>query len=63
MHVEYACLTPVPKMWAFDDFAAFLEQPPSPGASRMDDLLAEARRLQGAEALQDDFSIIEALFL
>ena len=49
-------------VWAFDDFARFLEQPPTPGASRMDDLLAEARRLQGSESLPDDFSIVEAVF-
>ena len=50
------------QVWAFDDFAAFLERPPSDGASRMDDLLAEARRLQGSETLPDDFSILEAVF-
>ena len=50
------------QIWPFDEFAAFMEQPPSPGASRMDDLLVEARRLNRSDALPDDFSIVEAVF-
>ncbi|HRY42601.1 MAG TPA: SpoIIE family protein phosphatase [Thermoanaerobaculia bacterium] len=50
------------QIWPFDDFAAFMEAPPAPGASRMDELLAQARRLNRSDALPDDFSILEAVF-
>lgn len=58
----YEVELPDGQVWPFDDFAAFLEKPASPGTSRMDDLLAEARRLNGSDALPDDFSIFEAFF-
>lgn len=58
----YEVELPDGQIWPFDDFATFLEKPPSAGASRMDELLAEARRLNGADTLPDDFSILEAVF-
>jgi sigma-B regulation protein RsbU (phosphoserine phosphatase) len=58
----YEVELPDGQIWPFDDFATFLEQPAPAGTSRMDDLLVEARRLNGSDALPDDFSILEAVF-
>ena len=48
-------------MWAFDEFAQFAAARPA-GAGRIDRLLAEARRLRGADLLADDFSMVRVVF-
>ena len=48
-------------MWTFDDFARFAATLPA-GPGRIDRLLAEARRLRGADMLADDFSMVRIVF-
>ena len=50
------------EMWAWDDFVAFMQESPSPGQSRIDRLVAHACALQGRDAFEDDFSMVEAVF-
>ena len=50
------------KPWPFDSFAEWMAFPPPPGVSKMDELLAKARSMNGSDALPDDFSIFEAIF-
>ncbi len=50
------------EMWAWDDFVAFMQESPSPGQSRIDRLVAHACALQGCDAFEDDFSMVEAVF-
>ncbi|MBN1341105.1 MAG: SpoIIE family protein phosphatase [Phycisphaerae bacterium] len=49
-------------MWGFDDFVEFMTQPAPQDQSKINHLLAHVRQLQGGEALQDDFSMIELDF-
>ena len=57
----YEIERPAGEMWTFDEFAQFAAGQP-PGAGRIDRLLAEARRLRGAEMLADDFSMVRIVF-
>jgi sigma-B regulation protein RsbU (phosphoserine phosphatase) len=50
------------EMWSWDDFVSFMQEPPAPGQSRIDRLVAHACALQGSEAFEDDFSMVEAIF-
>jgi len=49
-------------VWNFEEFVAFMAQPPSSNVSLMDQLLQTARALKGGDQLDDDFSIIELRF-
>ena len=49
-------------MWRFGDFREFMRQSPVPGESDMDRLYLFVKTLQGKETLEDDFSIVEAVF-
>ncbi len=57
----YEVERPDGEMWTFDEFAQFAAGGP-PGPGRIDRLLAEARRLRGAEVLGDDFSMVRIVF-
>ncbi len=57
----YEIEQPDGEMWSFDEFAQFAAVQP-PGAGRIDRLLAEARRLRGADLLADDFSMVRIIF-
>lgn len=48
--------------WTFDELVAFLSRPAEPGRSAMDELHRHVCALHGSDALDDDFSIIEAWF-
>jgi sigma-B regulation protein RsbU (phosphoserine phosphatase) len=48
-------------VWTFDEFEAFAAASP-PDEGRIDRLLAEARRRNGAETLGDDFSMVRIRF-
>jgi sigma-B regulation protein RsbU (phosphoserine phosphatase) len=48
--------------WTFTEFVAFMAQRPEGVSSLMDELLGHARDLHGSDLLDDDFSIVEALF-
>ena len=48
--------------WAFDEFVEFLSTPQSPETSLLDHLTEHVHQLRGSEVLDDDFSIIEAVF-
>ncbi len=48
--------------WTFEEFVAFLSQPPAAASSIMDRLLKHVRDLNGSAALDDDFSLVEARF-
>lgn len=50
------------EMWSWDDFVAFMGEPPAAGESRIDRLVAHACRLQGSDQFEDDFSMVEAVF-
>ncbi len=50
------------EMWSWDDFVAFMGEPPAAGESRIDRLVAQACRLQGSDQFEDDFSMVEAVF-
>ncbi len=49
-------------VWTLTDCLAFLSERRTGGGSVMDGLLARARQLHGSPQLDDDFSIIEAVF-
>jgi sigma-B regulation protein RsbU (phosphoserine phosphatase) len=49
--------------WTFAEFVAFMAHPRDGAVSAMDELLRHARDLHGSDLLDDDFSIVEALFL
>lgn len=50
------------KMWAFDEFVGFMSKTSGELGVPVDSLVEHARRLQGAEAFDDDFSMIEFEF-
>ena len=48
--------------WEFDEFVAFLSQPAPAAGSVMDALYDHVRAIHGSNTLDDDFSILEAVF-
>jgi sigma-B regulation protein RsbU (phosphoserine phosphatase) len=46
-------------MWDFTDFVTCMCQPMKNGVSEIDVVLAEARKLQGLDAFDDDFSMVK----
>ncbi len=46
-------------MWEFSAFQAFFAEPPPPGKSVLDGLLAHVKALHGPGPLDDDFSIVD----
>jgi sigma-B regulation protein RsbU (phosphoserine phosphatase) len=48
------------KMWTFEEFVDFMKRENGDGA--IDRLLAHARRLRGHDVLNDDFSMVRAVF-
>jgi sigma-B regulation protein RsbU (phosphoserine phosphatase) len=47
------------QMWEFTDFVRCMCQPVKNGVSEIDVVLGEARRLQGLDAFDDDFSMVK----
>jgi sigma-B regulation protein RsbU (phosphoserine phosphatase) len=50
------------EMWTFPQFLEFMRSTDDDTTSRMDQLLAHVRRLQGSDEFVDDFSIVEMAF-
>jgi sigma-B regulation protein RsbU (phosphoserine phosphatase) len=50
------------KMWTIEEFVNYMASLPPAEGSTIDRLLAHARRLQGADVLGDDFSMVEIDF-
>ncbi len=48
--------------WTFEEFVAFMSQPPDPSSSIMDRLLRHVRELGDSGILDDDFSLVEVRF-
>jgi len=48
--------------WGFQEYLSFMREPARGGGSKIDDLIAKAREIQGHDAFGDDFSMIEMTF-
>ncbi len=48
--------------WTFNEFVAFMAQPVEPSVSLPAELLKHVRELNGADVLDDDYSIVEVRF-
>ncbi len=57
---EIAC--PDGKMWEFEDFVTLMGRNATAGESKIERLIAHARKLQNKEMFEDDFSIMEVTF-
>ena len=49
-------------MWEFNDFVNSLIRLPPPGQSELDVVMGVARKLQGRETFEDDFSMVKFVF-
>jgi sigma-B regulation protein RsbU (phosphoserine phosphatase) len=49
-------------MWEFHEFRDFMTEPPPAGENAMDRLIEHTKELQGCDAYEDDFSIVELDF-
>ena len=46
-------------MWEYEEFVEWMAQAPPEGVSKMDNLHAHTRELQGSDLFGDDFSVVE----
>ena len=58
----YEVTLPDGTMWEFNDFVTSLIRPPPPGKSELDLVMDVARKLQGRDTFDDDFSMVKFVF-